>query len=235
MKPDKPEQLKFKEFYKTNRGYLTILNNLVDSGQLKDITVYGLGILVVLKRFTHLFKTSREAYPYPSLTKISKVSGVSVSKVKSTIVDLINKGYIEKVWSPETESNRYMVKDQYLSIAQKEESHDKFVATPYLPARKVKTEREMDFWDQHGTIPEGANMKVQPVIIQNLNITYINNQNAGDVNVVTVVPQYDELLNQKKIPAWIKAKVKQFEESLNSSAPASIENESSETKEEDDD
>ena len=206
------DQLKFESFYKTNQGYLTILNSLVDTGQLKDITVYGLGVLVVLKRYTHLFKTSVDASPYPSLTKISKVSGISVSKVKSTIKMLDEKGYIKRVDGTDVDSNRWMVNDRYFSASQKAGEPDKLVDQPYIPARRKKTQDELNFWDREGEVPAGAKMVIRPVIIENLNITYIQNNNQGDV--VNVVPQYAEVKDQKKIPVWLKDKVKEFEASL---------------------
>ena len=209
-----PSQLEFKEFYKTNQGYLTILNTLVDTGQLREISVYGLGILVVLKRYTHLFKTSVDAFPYPSLAKISKVSGISISKVKKTIKDLETKGYLVRVDGTDVESNRWMVNDRYFSESQKADIPDKVIDQPYIPARRKKTQEEVQFWDREGEVPAGAKMVVRPVIIENLNITYIQNNNQGDV--VNVVPQYAEVKDQKNIPSWLKDKVKKFEDSLSS-------------------
>ena len=128
---DEDEQIEM--FYKVRLDYTTILNTMIDSGEMSKLGTDAVCILLVMRRFTQVYDRN-DPFCKISKEKIGEFTGLSESTVNRKIKILVENGYVEIINRGHKKRNAYRITEKLLAVSQSgDQNDDKVLTHTFIP------------------------------------------------------------------------------------------------------
>ena len=218
-RPKKPEQDldsnpdQVEMFYKARLDYTTILNTMIDKGEMADLGTDCVCILLVMRRHTQVYETN-DPYCKISKRKIAELTGLSERTVNRKISILEEKGYVKTRNHGYKKSNSYILTEKILAVAQTDELSDKVLTHRFIPFLRQKRVNEIRYFEKHNILPARSPIDVKRADKEfknyqnfNININITNNFAPQVQNQVNITVQNENALDLSTLPRWLQDKV----------------------------
>ena len=202
MTDDDDKQLDL--FFKVRTDFFTILNTIIDTGEMAKIGTDAMCILLVLRRYTKLYD-KKDPFTKISHDKISEFTGLSKSTVQRKIKILEENGYVRIVQRGFKKRNQYVLTEKMLAVSQSETEEDKLLTMDFVPFLMQQRKREIKHFEKHGELPVKSPIRIESINLEfnnNINIT-VNNNYGDSVNISSAQEDFDPSI----LPKWVQEKI----------------------------
>ena len=205
---ENPEQVEM--FYKVRLDYTTLLNTMIDKGEMAELGTDAVCILLIMRRYTQVYETND---PYCKITKkkIAELTGLSERTVNRKIKKLEEEGYIKTVNQGFKQRNAYVLTEKLLAISQVSGTSDKVLKHTFIPYLRQKRLNEIRYYEKYGVLPPRSPIDVKKAATEfkqyNINVNITNNFGSTIENQVNINVKGDESVDISTLPKWIQDKV----------------------------